>query len=160
VRRSAWDAIGDFTASTWVRHASVGTLVIGALISVLILVTGRGESDPVTTAPPAASTASPAPRGAGVAPEPASATPAVPSAPPVLAGSPVAAPSTPAQWESVLAFLDERRARAYEKADPGLIDTVYVAGSEQRKIARWSQAWLPLGSGWSVCGSTTAMSGC
>lgn len=52
-----------------------------------------------------------------------------PPAPVVDVGAFAVAPAPPTRWAGVLSRLDDRRARAYQRADPRLLRRVYVTGS-------------------------------
>lgn len=145
-----WERLYAAAGDRRMRLGAVGALVALALASVGVLVSGAGESS-AGNAPAGATArtpaATPSVRAAAAAASPSvrpSARPTAPttsppvSAPPVgpiapRVPSPAASPATPAQWRAVLAWLDDRRARAYETADVALLDSVYVDGPDHRK---------------------------
>jgi hypothetical protein len=132
-----WDRLADAVADRRVRLGAIGVLVTAAAASVGLLISGFGDSGTGYAAAraPATPIAQLAPRASSPPRTPAPGGATSSSAPdsPAAASTPAATPSTSAEWRSVLAALDERRARAYEAADVALIDSVYVAGADQRK---------------------------
>jgi hypothetical protein len=131
-----WDRLADAVADRRVRLGAIGVLVTAAAASVGLLISGAGDSGtgyaaaraPATPIAQAAKLGSSAPR-----PPAAGATSTSAPQSPAAASTEAATPSTAAEWRSVLAALDEQRARAYEAADVALIDSVYVPGDDQRK---------------------------
>ena len=125
-----WDRLAGVALDRRVRLSAIGILVTAALASIGVLVSGAGDQSTgyaaVRPATATLATATPTGSAPGAAPAAADRTG-------TQAAAAAANPSTPAQWRVVLAALDERRARAYERADVPLIDSVYAPGPDQQK---------------------------